>query len=326
MTVIVEWTVGHATAIYGNAVALCCLTGGTIIRSEGFARMAQVQNGADALSGKDDVRKRFGIMARELFRMFKYVERGQLDDERAARDAISAVYDTMHKRVARADNSALMKRINDIVSESIEVTAGAKDDSKRFDLSSIDFERLRMEFARRQQQNLILRDLQTLLEERLAEMLAVNPTRIDFYERYQTIVEAYNQEQDRAAIEKTFADLMKLASDLDDETERWVREGFDNEDQLALFDLLKKDSLSKEDIKTLKASARELLDAIRRSIADMDNWREKESTRAAVQSAIRNVLWNSLPQSYSDTEMKTCRQKVYTFVMDHYPATRYAYS
>lgn len=298
----------------------------TIIRSEGFARMAQVQNGADALSGKDDVRKRFGIMARELFRMFKYVERGQLDDERAARDAISAVYDTMHKRVARADNSALMKRINDIVSESIEVTAGAKDDSKRFDLSSIDFERLRMEFARRQQQNLILRDLQTLLEERLAEMLAVNPTRIDFYERYQTIVEAYNQEQDRAAIEKTFADLMKLASDLDDETERWVREGFDNEDQLALFDLLKKDSLSKEDIKTLKASARELLDAIRRSIADMDNWREKESTRAAVQSAIRNVLWNSLPQSYSDTEMKTCRQKVYTFVMDHYPATRYAYS
>lgn len=54
--------------------------------------MAQVQNGADALSGKDDVRKRFGIMARELFRMFKYVERGQLDDERAARDAISAVY------------------------------------------------------------------------------------------------------------------------------------------------------------------------------------------------------------------------------------------
>ena len=157
-------------------------------------------------------------------------------------------------------------------------------------------------------------------------MLAVNPTRIDFYERYQTIVEAYNQEQDRAAIEKTFADLMKLASDLDDETERWVREGFDNEDQLALFDLLKKDSLSKEDIKTLKASARELLDAIRRSIADMDNWREKESTRAAVQSAIRNVLWNSLPQSYSDTEMKTCRQKVYTFVMDHYPATRYAYS
>ena len=70
----------------------------TIIRSEGFARMAQVQNGADALSGKDDVRKRFGIMARELFRMFKYVERGRLDDERVAKDAISAVYDTMHQQ------------------------------------------------------------------------------------------------------------------------------------------------------------------------------------------------------------------------------------
>ena len=297
-----------------------------VIQSDGFTRMAQVQNGADALSGDDDTRKCFGITARELFRMFKYVERGKLDDERAEKDAISAIYDLMHKRVERADNSRLMKRINDIVSEAIEVNEGNKDGSKQFDISKINFERLRMEFAKRKHQNLILRDLQELIETQLADMIATNPTRIDYYERYQSIIESYNKEQDRAGIEKTFADLMKLAEELDQETERWVREGFDNEEQLALFDLLKKDTLSKEDIKALKDSAKELLDAINRSIADMNNWREKESTRAAMEKAIRDTLWHSLPMSYTDAEMNTYRQKVYTFVMDHYPTPRYAFA
>ncbi len=33
-----------------------------------------------------------------------------------------------------------------------------------------------------------------------------------FYERYQEIINQYNAEQDRATIEKTFMDLMVLAS------------------------------------------------------------------------------------------------------------------
>ena len=70
--------------------------------------------------------------------------------------------------------------------------------------------------------------------------MARNPTRIDYYERYQTIISNYNAEQNRAAIEKSFTDLLALANELDIETERYIREGFDNEEQLALFDLLKK--------------------------------------------------------------------------------------
>ena len=43
-------------------------------------------------------------------------------------------------------------------------------------------------------------------------MLFTNPDRINYYERYQAIIEAYNSEQDRATIEKTFMDLMDLAN------------------------------------------------------------------------------------------------------------------
>lgn len=289
-----------------------------VIQSEGFARIGEVQNGANALSCNEDTRKRFGIMARELFRLFKYVEHDKLEDDRKARDTISAIYEVMHKRVVHADNSMLMKCINDIVSDSIEVRVDDQDKEKKFDISKIDFDRLRAEFMKRKHQNLLLQDLQQLVEERLAEMLGRNPSRIDYYERYQAIIQNYNAEQDRAAIEKAFSDLLDLANDLDSETERYIREGFENEEQLALFDLLKKDTLSKEDIKILKASAKDLLKVINKSISDMNNWREKESTRAAMESIIRDTLWGSLPDCYFD-ELTTYRQKVYTFVMDHYP-------
>lgn len=289
-----------------------------VIQSEGFARIGEVQNGANALSCNEDTRKRFGIMARELFRLFKYVEHDKLEDDRKARDAISAIYEVMHKRVVHADNSMLMKCINDIVSDSIEVRVDDQDKEKKFDISKIDFDRLRAEFMKRKHQNLLLQDLQQLVEERLAEMLGRNPSRIDYYERYQAIIQNYNAEQDRAAIEKVFSDLLDLANDLDSETERYICEGFENEEQLALFDLLKKDTLSKEDIKILKASAKGLLKVINKSISDMNNWREKESTRAAMESIIRDTLWGSLPDCYFD-ELTTYRQKVYTFVMDHYP-------
>ena len=289
-----------------------------VIQSDGFTRIGEVQNGANALSGNEDTRKRFGIMARELFRLFKYVEHDKLEDDRKAKDAISAIYEVMHKRVVHADNSMLMKCINDIVSDSIEVRADDQVKEKKFDISKIDFDRLRAEFMKRKHQNLLLQDLQQLIEDRLAEMLGKNPSRIDYYERYQAIIQNYNAEQDRAAIEKAFSDLLDLANDLDSETERYIREGFENEEQLALFDLLKKDTLSKEDIKILKASAKELLKVINKSISDMNNWREKESTRAAMESIIRDTLWSSLPDCYLN-ELTTYRQKVYTFVMDHYP-------
>lgn len=86
-------------------------------------------------------------------------------------------------------------------------------------------------------------------------MLKTNPKRVDYYERYQKIIEEYNQEQDRATIEKTFMELMDLANSMNAEEQRYVREGFDNDEELSLYDMLFTDDLSKEDIKTIKKVA-----------------------------------------------------------------------
>ena len=63
---------------------------------------------------------------------------------------------------------------------------------------------LKREFSKAKKKNLMLLDLDDLIQQRLDSMLKENPRCIDYYERYQKIIEEYNNEQDRANIEKTF--------------------------------------------------------------------------------------------------------------------------
>ena len=78
-------------------------------------------------------------------------------------------------------------------------------------------------------------------------MLKRNPQHMDYYKRYQEIIADYNREKDRATIEETLAKLVELVESLDEEQRRAVEEGWD-EDELALFDLLKNDKLSRRSL------------------------------------------------------------------------------
>lgn len=120
-------------------------------------------------------------------------------------------------------------------------------------------------------------------------MLKTNPKRVDYYERYQKIIEEYNQEQDRATIEKTFMELMDLANSMNAEEQRYVREGFDNDEELSLYDMLFTDDLSKEDIKAIKKVVVDLLSKIKAKIAELDHWTDKQETKAEVDNLIRDT-------------------------------------
>ena len=210
--------------------------------------------------------------------------------------------------------------INEIVNQHLEIEGGrtVASEPRRFDISGIDFDLLRREFARSKEKNLVMKDIQELLEERIAQMLAQNPSRINFYERYQEIIDEYNQEQNRATIERTFGELMKLTNDLTEEEKRYVREGFDNDEQLSMYDVLMKDDLSKDDIKKLKVVAKELLEKIKTQLATMDHPFDKQETRASIIITIRDILWKELPESYSDESINYYRDAVYNYVSQHY--------
>ncbi len=152
---------------------------------------------------------------------------------------------------------------------------------------------------------------------RLASMLAANPSRVDYYKRYMDIIEAYNAEQDRTTIEKTFMDLMDLVKEMSTEEQRYVREGFSSDEQLSIYDLLFSDSLSKSDIQKIKQLSVELLKKIKERIAQMDHWTDKDETRATVQNLIRDELYMNIPDSMFD-QLDHYREVIYEHVYTHY--------
>ena len=110
---------------------------------------------------------------------------------------------------------------------------------------------------------------------------------------------------------------MKLSNNLSEEERRYVREGFENDEQLSMYDILMKDDLSKEDIKKIKKVAVELLEKIKELLATMDHPFDKRETKAAIIITIRDILWQELPESYGEDHTKY-REAVYNYVSRHY--------
>ena len=291
-----------------------------LIDAESFMKLSLLKTAADAMCATVEIRKSYCTLATTLLNRWKYLDRDDITPERKqAKDAIEAIYKELQKKRKHADITDLSVAINNIIDEHLEIDSSVVAESgRRFDISRIDFDLLQREFAKAKQKNLLLKDIQELLQERLAEMLAQNPSRINFYERYQEIIESYNQEQDRASIEKIFEELMDLSKKLSEEERRYVREGFENDEQLSMYDLLMRDDLTKAEIKKIKEVAVELLEKIKSQLATMDHPFEKRETKAAIIITIRDTLWEMLPESYSDESIDSYKDAVFEYVQQRY--------
>ena len=293
----------------------------SLIGAKGFEKVALLQSGANAVCGSMEDRKAFTTYASELTRLMKYIDRGDMErDSRREYEAIAAIYSVLQRKRKHADTTDLMVEISGIISQymRIEEPTPGITPSRQFDISSIDFDLLRREFARAKNKNLVMRDLEDLIEEKLHSMLSDNPNRINYYERYQAIIADYNSEQDRATIEKTFAELMALANSMSREEQRYVREGFSSDEELSLYDMLFRADLTKAEIKKIKEVAATLLQKIKAKIAELDHWTDKQETRAAVDNLIRNTLWAELPESYDEISISEYRQRIYEYVFTRY--------
>ena len=293
-----------------------------LIDAKDFEKMALLQDAANAVSGSLEERKKYQTYASELVRLMKYADRSDVTTEtRKEYEAIVAIYHELQKKRKHSSNVDLMVEINSIISEYIHVDTPTEGlvPSRQFDISKIDFDLLQREFAKAKRRNLILKDLDELIKQRLDTLLFANPNRINYYDRYQKIIEDYNNGQNQANIEKTFMDLMNLANSMDQEQQRYVREGFSSDEELSLYDMLFSENLSKQDIQKIKQVAIDLLAKVKAKIAELDHWTDKQETKAAVDNLIRDTLWNELPASYSEISISQYRQKIYEYVYIRYP-------
>ncbi|MGI8788207.1 MAG: type I restriction enzyme endonuclease domain-containing protein [Pyrinomonadaceae bacterium] len=216
----------------------------------------------------------------------------------------------------------LQKVVDDAIS--IETETNAADEGKIYDISKIDFERLRDEFKKSGRKNTIVQALKEVIEKRVEMVLKRNPSRKNLYERFQKIVDEYNEETDRQNIEMTFDELLVFAKALDKEDKRAMREEL-NEETLFLFDLLIQDkpALTANEIKKLKGVSVELLANLKNRFLNIQNWRDSAFLKGDVESFIHDFLYADktglLPESFTAEDVKVKTDEIFGYVYQQYP-------
>ena len=286
--------------------------------SRGFARMKAILDAADALEVNDETKRRFEIIVREMFNRSKaLVAEPSVYAYAERHDNLEAIYKKLQQKRDLADVTDILKELHKIVNEAIRAQDPGADQANGLtvDLSKIDFEALRDEFVNRvKRKHSTLRDLSDVIDAKLAQMLALNPTRMDYYKRYGEIIADYNREKDRVSVEETFAQLMELAKGLDAEQRRAAEEGL-SEDELALFDLMVNDRITKTDREKVKQASKELLAGLQAQIAQMRYWTQNSTTRADIEVFITDRLTELLPRpAFSEDDTDTATKRVYEYV------------
>lgn len=283
----------------------------------GFARNKALLDAKEAVNLDDETRKKFEISARSVFRKYKACLTFQgVQEHRSDCEAINFLYQTLQDDRDNADTSEIMQKLNAIVSEAINVNADPDAEERVFDISKINFDLLRREFSKSETKRSDVQDMKAVIEERLRKMLADNPTRADFQARFDEIVREYNKEKDRNTIEATFEALMRLTAEMTEEERRYFQEGLENEEQLAIYDMLLKPELSKPEIKKIKSVAVSLLQELERQMRDVQGLFAKASTRARFRQSIYDYLYDDktgLPASYEEDEIEAKASQIYGF-------------
>lgn len=295
-----------------------------------FTKLGRFNMFADTLMANDEWRKAFNVYQNTISALYEACkpEVLKLGKSRtvAAFDYLRGVMDGI---VGDADIDAASQRIAELLDESVVVNDAEAftarqynaeyqiiQKGKTWDLSKIDFDKLRDEFQQATYKNIEIADLRAFVEQKLKLMLEQNATRTDFAQRLQKIIDAYNA--GGSSTENYYEDLLKFARDMQAEDERHVREGL-TDDELELFDLLKKDGMTQDEAQKVKLAAKSLLHRLLEEhpkVLVQDWYRDTQSSKV-VRSAVEQVLDANLPESYDRATFKTTCDNVFELIFDH---------
>lgn len=288
-------------------------------------RIKHLQEGYNAVCISDETRNKFGVLAREVFKKYKaLMPDNSIYEYKDRRDAINGLYTLIEDKIEASDVSYIIKEVQDVVNDSIETynleLEKIEGYGEKVDLSQLDFKRIEEEFLNLNgSQNIAVKSLKDRVDQKLEKLLNNNPMRIDYYERYQKIIEEYNQGKEYKSVKEIFDQLIRLFKDLSEEEKRAGKEEL-TDDELTVFDMLNKGKkISDKDKATVKIAARKLLERLQENEFTVDRWAEKVQTSAAVRKAINDYLYSQLPYpSYEDGDIAVKTELLYDYFRGRY--------
>jgi len=293
-----------------------------IIAAKGFERVQLLNKAVDALLINDSTKKRYANFAYTVNRIFKAVlpdpEANEFVPVCALIRVLQLKIDALQPEV---DVSQVLEKVEELLDDSITargyvirepVTPYGK--KKVVDLSKIDFKAIKKEFVK-DRKRVEIEKLRGSINSALEQMVRLNKTRVDYLEKFQRMIDEYNQ--GAANLDEFFEQLMKFVKDLQEEEKRSFSEGL-SEEELAVFDLITKPDmkLAKKDERQVKKVARDLLETLKREKLVLD-WRKTQATRAAVRVAVE-VKLDELPEVYTKDIYAAKCDAVYQHVFENY--------
>jgi type I restriction enzyme, R subunit len=294
-----------------------------------FKNISEFESFADILLSQDELRKSFfvyqntvsslyeaakpevlSLAPRRLVPVIEYL-RGVIDvhlDQIEFEDVIQKVSELLDESLVVDDSEGFRQQEHQAEYKIVQK-------GKTWDLSKIDFDKLRSDFKETNHKNIEITELRTFIENKLQSMMQENHNRIDFAQRLQGIVDEYNA--GGTTNECYFDELVKFTQKMQEEEERHIREGL-SKDELELYDTILKKSLSKEDEKKVKLAAKNLLVRLieeHPKVLVQDWWKDGQSL-AKVKSAVEEVLDESLPDTYGKVDFKEKSSQVFDLIVN----------
>ena len=269
--------------------------------AQGFEKVAKLDDAVEQLIANEETKNSFMSQARIVSRVYRAILPDP-DANELAPDAvlISVIAQKIKALAPPVDILDVMQQVEELLDRSIApVPYIIKDDDDQplYDLGQIDFEKLKEKFNQGRKRT-EAEKLRALLSMKLETMLTENPTRKDFMEKFQKLIDAYNSGS--MNIEVFFKQLVDLTADLQVEDQRAIRENL-SEEELALFDILTNPvpELADKDRALVKKVCKELLETLKAEKLVLD-WRKKDRARSDVRRTLEIVFDRGLPESYDE--------------------------
>jgi type I restriction enzyme R subunit len=294
-----------------------------------FKKIEIFEEYADRLLTKDEHRKSFAVYENTITGLYEACK-----PEILGKPVVRSVAIFQYLRgvvdgiIEQTDLAQVGKRVAGLLDESLVVDeaqavrdAGGEfriaQSGKAWDLSTLSVETLRKDFKETRHPHIEIADLRAFIRVKLEQMLKQNASRSSFAERLQRIVDTYNSGSSSA--DNSYEELLRFAKALKEEAERHLREEL-SEDELELFDLLKKEKMTKAEEQRVKLAARSLLERLTKGRPKVlvQDWYRDSMTKTAVRSAIEEVLDQNLPQeSYNRMLFKRKCDTVYDLILEY---------
>lgn len=299
-----------------------------IKEAQGFEKVAKLDDAVEQLIASEEIKNNFLGQARLVSRVYRAI----LPDPEAnglAPDAvlISVIAQKIKALAPPVDISEVMQQVEELLDRSIAPVPyiiKEDDDQPLHDLSKIDFEKLKEKFNQGRKRT-EAEKLRALLSMKLETMLTENPTRKDFMEKFQKLIDAYNSGS--MNIEVFFKELLDITADLQMEDQRAIREKL-SEEELALFDILTRPvpELSEKEKAQVKMVCKELLETLKAEKLVLD-WRKKDRARSDVRRTLEIAFDRGLPDSYDEVIYnEKCDMAFHHIFTSYYGAGESVYS